>query len=201
MFCSWCFFFLSAQCNVQHWTEYKFTLASIQYPSIRRLRQFSSAWCVFVHVTVVFVYRVRALSPAKLYNKQKNAECVRRFCTPVRSSSFVCWLFARVASQIWPFLKVFGLESFGLAFWHLFDLLCLALKTCLALMLFFGFFGLFYTTTTIEVTECAPTRIFRYHTLTVWRMVTYSNARSSAQWRNVTSLMSAVSVHCMWLCC
>ena len=51
-------------------------------------------------------------------------------------------------SQISPFLIALGLEIFGLAFW-----------------LFFGLFGPFWPfpyEATIEVTECAPTPIFRY---------------------------------------
>jgi len=52
------------------------------------------------------------------------------------------------------FLGEFGLEDF-----------------CLALMVLFGFILAFstrgYHSATIEVTECAPTPIFRYHTLTV----------------------------------
>jgi len=39
------FLFLSVQCNIQHWTEYKFNLASVRCPSIRRLRP--TLWAQF----------------------------------------------------------------------------------------------------------------------------------------------------------
>ena len=73
-------------------------------------------------------------------------------------------------SQIWPFLIALGLEIFGLAFgsflafWGEFGIK----DFCLALMSIFGFFWPFLHEATIEVRQCAPTPIFRYHTLTVW---------------------------------
>jgi len=74
-------------------------------------------------------------------------------------------------SQIWPVLIALGLEIFRLAFWLFFGLLGeFGIEDfCLALMLFFanflafwGLFGPFLYEATIEVTECAPTPIFRY---------------------------------------
>ena len=100
-----------------------------------------------------------------------------------------------------PFLRAFG---FKILVWHFGTFLAFLgefghADFCLALMLFFGFILASstrrYRSTTIEVTEYAPTPIFRYHTPTVWPMATYSTARASAQWRDVTSLI------CLQLVC
>ena len=84
-------------------------------------------------------------------------------------------------SQIWPFLIALGLDIFGLEFWHFFGLFGRVWPWRLLFglnVIFWLYFGLFYTKVPFSYHRsdimwlCAPTPIFRYHTLTVWLRVT-----------------------------
>jgi len=90
------------------------------------------------------------------------------------------WLYARPIKSNLALLIAFGLEIFGLAFWHFFGLIGRVWPWTLKFgfnVVFWLYFGLFYTKVPFNTivlvskwqirTEYAHRPIFRYHTLTV----------------------------------
>jgi len=103
-------------------------------------------------------------------------------------------------SQIWPFLIALGLKIFGLAFWLFFGEFGLEDFSLALMLLFWLYFGFFYTmvgyrSTTIEVTELPRTPILPLlyaHSLTNGYLLN-CQSQCPVTWHDVTNYMSVAS--------